>query len=131
MPVALAAAVAPDGNFDMNQLQSSSTLKLPAARPSLAPQLLGDCPDTRQHRLDDWVTAFATRLTALGAEATHAELTKLGRSLYPHYDLLDPYQIARMVWRRWSAERSAKAKATAQAPRAKSGRPGVPGSGPC
>jgi len=25
----------------------------------------------------------------------------LGRSLYEHYNLLDPYYIAGMVWRRW------------------------------
>ena len=117
----------------MNPIQSTSTLGLPPPPvPALAPPIVADCPETRQHRLDDWVTAFATRLAVLGAEATPAELTKLGRSLFPHYDLLDPYQIARMVWRRWSAERSAKATRTApQAPRAKSGKPGVPGSGPC
>ena len=114
----------------MNLLPSTTTVELPAASPSLAPSDLHDCPQTRQCRLDDWVTAFATKLAGLGAEAGPAELRKLGRSLYPHYDLLDPYQIARMVWRRWSAERPAKAKAGSQAPRAKSGSPGVPGSGP-
>ena len=112
----------------MNQLQSSPTVGLPAALPSLGRPLSRECPETRQCRLDDWVTAFATKLAGLGAEATPAELTKLGRSLYPHYDLLDPYQIARMVWRRWSAERSAKSRTAAQAPRAKSGSPGVLGS---
>ena len=115
----------------MNPLRSASTVALPAALPSLAPSVVHDCPETRQRRLDDWVTAFAAKLTGLGAQATPTELAKLGRSLYPHYDLLDPYQIARMVWRRWAAERSVKPSPAAQAPRAKSGRPGVPGSGPC
>ena len=115
----------------MNQPPSSSTVGLPAALPSLAPSVVLDCLETRQRRLDDWVTAFATKLAGLGAEASPAELTKLGRSLYPHYDLLDPYQIARMVWRRWSAERATAPRATAQAPRAKSGKPGAPGSDPC
>jgi hypothetical protein len=130
MAVALGIGNRTDGNFDMNPLQTASTLA-PALVPSLAPEPSHECLETRQHRLDDWVTAFAAKLVGLGAEATPEELKKLGRSLFPHYDLLDPYQIARMVWRRWSAERATAPRATAQAPRAKSGKPGAPGSDPC
>ena len=51
-------------------------------------------------RRDDWALAFAVRLASLGARDGVAELARLGRALYEHYDLLDPYHIARMVWQR-------------------------------
>ena len=56
--------------------------------------------ETARRRRDDWARAFAARLAWLGASDGAAELARLGRSLYEHYDLLDPYHIARMVWRR-------------------------------
>jgi hypothetical protein len=51
-------------------------------------------------RRDDWALAFAVRLAWLGARDGIADLARLGRALYEHYNLLDPYHIARMVWRR-------------------------------
>jgi hypothetical protein len=51
-------------------------------------------------RRDDWALAFAVRLAWLGAGDGIADLARLGRALYEHYNLLDPYHIARMVWRR-------------------------------
>jgi hypothetical protein len=56
--------------------------------------------ETDDPRRDDWALAFAVRLAWLGARDGVAELALLGRSLYEHYSLLDPYHIARMVWRR-------------------------------
>ena len=64
----------------------------PVATPGVA--------ETDDPRRDDWALAFAVRLAWLGARDGVAELARLGRSLYEHYSLLDPYHIARMVWRR-------------------------------
>ena len=63
------------------------------------------CPETARRRRDDWARAFAARLAWLGAVDGAAELARLGRSLYEDYNLLDPYHIARMVWRRWPRDR--------------------------
>ena len=56
--------------------------------------------ETARIRRDDWARAFAARLAWLGALDVDSELVRLGRSLYAHYDLLDPYHIARTVWQR-------------------------------
>ena len=62
-------------------------------------------PEAAWRRQNDWVTAFAMRLGLLGAQKRPDELTKLGFALYPHYDLLEPEDFARVVWRRWPVER--------------------------
>ena len=77
------------------------TLATPSAARSR--RILSDCPEATRSRRDDWVYAFAAKLAALGADAGSDELMKLGRSLYEEYDLLDPSQIARLVWRRWAS----------------------------
>ena len=77
------------------------TLDTPTAAHSR--RFLDDCPEALRRRRDDWVEAFASRLAALGADAGSGELMRLGLSLYEEYDLLDPYQIARLVWRRWAS----------------------------
>jgi len=69
--------------------------------PRSAIRAAAHCPETARRRCDDWVRAFAARLAWLGAKDGAAELGRLGRSLYEHYNLLDPYYIAGMVWRRW------------------------------
>ena len=58
-----------------------------------------------QIRLDDWARAFAARLIWFGVREGDAELALLGRAMYEHYGLLDPYDIARLVWRRWPQDR--------------------------
>ena len=61
--------------------------------------------ETTQRRLDDWVKAFAARLAWLGAQEAPGDLARLGLAMYEHYDLLDPYDVARRVWRRRPADR--------------------------
>jgi hypothetical protein len=75
-----------------------------AVAPRRARRLAVPCPETARRRCDDWVRAFAARLAWLGAKDGAEELGRLGRSLYEHYNLLDPYYIAGMVWRRWPNE---------------------------
>lgn len=77
------------------------TLATPTAAQSR--RFLDHCPEALRRQRDDWVEAFASKLAALGADAGSGELMRLGRSLYEEYDLLDPYQIARLVWRRWAS----------------------------
>jgi len=77
------------------------TTPVAAVPPRDARRLAVPCPETARRRCDDWVRAFAARLAWLGAKDDAAELGRLGRSLYEHYNLLDPYYIAGMVWRRW------------------------------
>ena len=64
-----------------------------------------DPPEATQQRLDDWVNAFASRLAWLGAPDDPRDLAKLGSTMYANYDLMDPYDIARRVWRRSSSDR--------------------------
>lgn len=79
---------------------AAARLTTPAAlRRRRAPRLAWPVAEVAQRRRDDWTQAFAARLAWLGALDGDAELARLGRSLYEHYSLLDPYHIARMVWR--------------------------------
>jgi hypothetical protein len=80
--------------------QGSPPVLPPTALRSRRPDGTPGVPETDDPRRDDWALAFAVRLAWLGARDGLAELARLGRSLYEHYSLLDPYHIARMVWRR-------------------------------
>lgn len=94
----------------------SPTLDLTAAafldslRPDALPARQPDA-DLAQGRVDDWVAAFVARLTWLGAREDARQLSALGLAMHGHYDLLDPYVIARAVWRRGSLSEGVAAPA--------------------
>jgi hypothetical protein len=72
----------------------------PSIGPSRARRTAWPAVEIAQRQRDDWARAFAARLVWLGALDGAPELARLGRAFHEHYGLLDPYHIARMVWRR-------------------------------